>query len=62
MYFDSSSNVPKLFFKPMRSLTGEELSTVSEMQNHVDTHMAISFIVIPNSPFDVTEGFELNAT
>jgi len=62
MYFDSSSNVPKLFFKPMRSLRDEELSAVKQLQDSVDTHTATGFVVAPNSPFDIAEGYELNAT
>ena len=65
MYFDERSVVPKLYFKPVRSLGVVELDTVQKMINHPDTLKAITLDVSPVnnsvSPFDVVEGFEIDA-
>jgi len=45
MYFDENSEVPKLFFKPVRPLEQEELEKVVEMREHPDTKRAITMTV-----------------
>ena len=45
MYFDENSEVPKLFFKPVRPLTEEELEKAIEMREHQDTKRAITMTV-----------------
>jgi len=45
MYFDENSEVPKLFFKPVRPLTEEELEKALEMREHQDTKRAITMTV-----------------
>mgnify|MGYP003624441785 FL=1 len=64
VYFDERSSIPKLYFKPIRSLTEDEIHKVSELKNHPDTLKSISLDVYaePKSPFSSVEGFELNAT
>tara|TARA_R110001592_G_scaffold12765_3_gene60262 strand:- start:5291 stop:5926 length:636 start_codon:yes stop_codon:yes gene_type:complete len=60
IYFDSSSVVPKLFFKPVCGLNKEQLETVSGMIDHPDTHEAITSVVqqsATSSPFDSVEGY-----
>ena len=65
MYFDERSVIPKLYFKPVRSLGVSELDTVQEIINTPDTLKAISLDVSPvnnfTSPFDTVDGFELDA-
>ena len=65
MYFDTDSDIPKLFFKPNRPLRSEELSVVSDMINHPDTIRAITMEYTPyegniTSPFEITDGFQSN--
>ena len=65
MYFDPDSGIPKLFFKPVRSLRDEELNVVSDMIEHPDTIQAITMDYTPiesstTSPFEVTGGFQHN--
>lgn len=45
MSFDENSEVPKLFFKPVRPLTEEELEKALEMREHQDTKRAVTFTV-----------------
>ena len=45
MYFDENSEVPKLFFKPARPLTEEELEKAVEMREHQDTKRAVTMTV-----------------
>jgi hypothetical protein len=45
MYFDESSATPKLFFKPVRALTEEELKVVAPLGKHPDTVRAITMSV-----------------
>jgi len=45
MYFDENSEVPKLFFKPVRPLTDEELEKALEMREHEDTKRAVTMTV-----------------
>jgi Cu2+-containing amine oxidase len=45
MYFDENSEVPKLFFKPVRPLTEEELEKAVEMREHQDTKRAVTMTV-----------------
>ena len=45
MYFDEYSEVPKLFFKPVRPLTEEELEKAVEMREHQDTKRAVTMTV-----------------
>ena len=65
IYFDESSDTPKLFFRPIRPLEEQELETVKEMQDHEDTINAMTKIVAPVedrsvSPFDEVDGFKVN--
>ena len=60
IYFDKSSSVPKLFFKPVNSLNKEQLETVEGMIDHPDTQEAITSIVqssATSSPFNSVEGY-----
>jgi hypothetical protein len=45
MYFDDDSDSPKLFFKPVRPLTEEELRQAATLLEHPDTERAITFTV-----------------
>jgi len=45
MYFDDDSDVPKLFFKPVRPLDEAELQQVASLLEHPDTERAITFTV-----------------
>lgn len=45
MYFDEKSDVPKLFFKPARPLTEEELQKAIELKNSEDAERAITLTV-----------------
>ena len=45
MYFDENSEVPKLFFKPVRPLTEDELAKAVEMREHQDTKRAVTMTV-----------------
>ena len=63
MYFDDDSPTPKLFFKPKRPLTEDELREAGDMINHVDTIRAITLEFTPFksskiSPFAETDGFQ----
>ena len=60
IYFDSSSPVPKLFFKPVGLLNKDQLEIVEGMIDHPDTHQAITSEVISSatsSPFDSVDGY-----
>ena len=64
MYFDAGSNIPKLFFRPVRPLEEQELETVKRTMNHEDITEAltlnIAFVEDRNdSPFAVTDGFTI---
>jgi hypothetical protein len=50
MSFDTNSATPKLFFSPVRPLTGAELTAVVEMQKHEDTIKAVEFTVAKPKP------------
>jgi hypothetical protein len=45
MRFDEDSDVPKLFFRPVRALSEEELEQVVAMRDHEDTKRAVTFTV-----------------
>jgi len=45
MYFDEDSETPKLFFKPERVLTEEELEQVLKLRSSEETKQAINFTV-----------------
>ena len=45
MYFDENSNTPKLFFKPVRPLTEEELQQAVSMKDSEDAIKAITLTV-----------------
>lgn len=66
IYFDTNSETPKLFFKPIRPLREEELRVVSKMKAHPNTVDAITLDFTPplegmkTSPFGITDGFQLN--
>tara|TARA_R110002126_G_scaffold264122_2_gene407088 strand:+ start:1016 stop:1675 length:660 start_codon:yes stop_codon:yes gene_type:complete len=65
IYFDPRSDIPKLFFRPMRPLEEQEMETVKEMMKHPDTTTALKLSVLPMedagfSPFSEVEGFKFN--
>ena len=65
IYFDTESNIPKLFFRPVRPLEEQELETVKRMMEHEDTTKALTLNVVTvedinESPFAVTDGFTIN--
>jgi len=45
MYFDDDSDVPKLFFKPVRPLNEGEVETVMEVMNSDDAERAVTITV-----------------
>lgn len=62
IYFDTESDTPKLFFRPIRPLEEQELETVKEMMEHADTIAAVTLSVAPIedasvSPFTEVDGF-----
>lgn len=65
VYLDKESVIPKLYFKPVRSLSGEELEAVEDISTHADTIEAIQqdkyVSAGATSPFGVVDGFELDA-
>jgi hypothetical protein len=65
VYLDEESAVPKLFFKPIRSLNEEELDVADQMISHSDTVTAIQTdeytVAQVTSPFDEVDGFEFDA-
>jgi hypothetical protein len=66
IYFDKDSVVPKLYFKPMRSVDTDTGIKVSEMVTHEDTKRAMTSVVSVSgeapSPFSAVEGgFDINA-
>jgi|TARA_R110000803_G_scaffold93293_1_gene160817 hypothetical protein len=65
IYFDPRSDIPKLFFRPLRPLEEQETETVKEMIKHPDTTTALKLSVLPMedsgfSPFSEVEGFKFN--
>jgi hypothetical protein len=65
IYFDTDSDVPKLFFRPVRPLEEQELETVKNMMDHADTITAVTLSVTPIedgsvSPFGEVDGFKFN--
>ena len=55
MYFDDDSDVPKLFFKPVRPLDEGELKQAAALLEHSDTERAITFTVAkPKEDADVS--------
>jgi hypothetical protein len=55
MYFDDDSDVPKLFFKPVRPLEEAELKQAAALLEHPDTERAITFTVAkPKEDADVS--------
>jgi hypothetical protein len=65
VFFDPSSDRPKLFFRPMRPLEEQEYEAVQIMMKHPDTTKAITLNVVPvedggASPFDEVDGFIFN--
>jgi len=65
VFFDPSSDRPKLFFRPMRPLEEQEYEAVQIMMKHPDTTKAITLNVVPMedggaSPFDEVDGFIFN--
>lgn len=66
VYLDEDSVVPKLYFKPVRSLDDDELDAVRSMESHADTLEAIQLDpYVPReatSPFEEVDGFEADAT
>ena len=65
LYFDTSSDVPRILFKPLRPLEGEEVEIVNEVANHPDTVAATKHLVfvpeaVKQSPFSIEDGFTLN--
>ena len=65
VFFDPSSDIPKLFFRPIRPLEEQEYEAVQKMMKHPDTMKAITFSVVPVedagvSPFSEVDGFNFN--
>ena len=65
IYFDDNSDIPKLFFRPIRPIEEQEHETVKGMVDHEDSIAAITLSVVPIedrsvSPFDEVDGFRLN--
>jgi len=65
IYFDTESDTPKLFFRPIRPLEEQEYETVKDMGEHADTIAAITLSVTPLedatvSPFTEVDGFTFN--
>jgi len=65
IYFDDNSDIPKLFFRPIRPIEEQEHETVKGMVDHEDSIAAITLSVVPIedrsvSPFDEVDGFKLN--
>jgi len=59
-YFDKNSSVPKVLFKPIRTLEKHEVAVVTELVNHPDTRAAITSVEKQStnpSPFDSVEGY-----
>lgn len=61
IYFDVDSSVPKLFFRPKRSLNVAEMQGVDGMTNHPETLGAINTAILsvhaaPRSPFSDESG------
>jgi len=55
MYFDDDSDAPKLFFKPLRPLTEEELGQAAALLKHPDTKRCLTFTVSkPKEDVDVS--------
>lgn len=50
MRFDTSVPTPKLVFKPVRSVTEEELEVIREMRNSPEAEEAIKMTVAPPKP------------
>tara|TARA_R110000751_G_scaffold259113_7_gene358451 strand:+ start:963 stop:1631 length:669 start_codon:yes stop_codon:yes gene_type:complete len=64
--FVDRSGIPKLFFRPVRPLSEEELTTVKEMMEHpctvkALTHNVVSVEDMEVSPFSPTNGFKINS-
>jgi len=64
IYFDTTSNMPRLCFAPSRALRTEELDVVREVVTRPSTLNTITFEVVDHtqSPFPVSEGFEIKET
>ncbi len=65
IYFDGRSDIPKLFFRPIRPLEEQEVEIVTAVMKHPDTISAITLNVVPMedeaaSPFSVVDGFNFN--
>ena len=65
IFFDPSSDIPKLFFRPMRPIEEQEYEAVQKMMEHPDTTKAITLNVVPvedvgASPFSEEDGFIFN--
>jgi len=65
IFFDPESDLPKLFFRPIRPLEEQEYETIQTMMKHPDTTKAITLNVVPledagASPFSEVDGFVFN--
>jgi len=65
IFFDPNSDLPKLFFRPIRPLEEQEYETIQTMMKHPDTTKAITLNVVPLedagvSPFSEEDGFVFN--
>jgi len=59
-YFDNNSSVPKVLFKPIRTLEEHEVAVVADLIDHPDTRAAITSVEKQSanpSPFDSVEGY-----
>lgn len=55
MFFDEDAEVPKLYFRPARPLTEEELEVVSKAMDSEDTKRAIEFTVAQTDKLIATD-------
>lgn len=59
-FFDKYSSVPKVLFKPVRTLERDEVDVVASLLEHPDTKEAITSVERRSatpSPFDIVEGY-----
>ena len=57
IYFDKSSTIPKLLFKPKRAVTEEEFKLAVAAQQNSETDKILSSSLSTQSPFTSVEGF-----
>ncbi len=57
IYFDRSSDIPKLLFKPKRAITENEFKLAVDVQKNPESDAILAFALDVQSPFAATEGF-----